>query len=88
MYGSIGRAKRFAPSDTRSGATRLIACLDFRARLEAEKNPEPLFDRALWGTKAHLDALFGAKATVATEQKHFVFRSKQTNCWLASRARH
>src|SRR5262245_4020708 len=29
---------------------------------------------ALWGTKAHLDALFGAKATVATKQKDFAFR--------------
>lgn len=31
---------------------------------------------ALWGTKAHLDALFGAHATVAAEKRHFVFRYK------------
>src|SRR5262249_19609228 len=31
---------------------------------------------ALWGTKTHLDALFGAKATVAAERRHFAFRYK------------
>lgn len=31
---------------------------------------------ALWGTKAHLDALFGAHATVAAESRHFTFRYK------------
>lgn len=31
---------------------------------------------AMWGTRAHLDALFGAAATVATEKRHFVFRYK------------
>ena len=29
---------------------------------------------ALWGTKAHLDTLFGTKANVAANSKHFVFR--------------
>src|SRR5262245_17373337 len=37
---------------------------------------------ALWGTKAHLDALFGAKATVATEQKNFVFRYRSPKHWV------
>src|SRR5262245_20747862 len=37
---------------------------------------------ALWGTKAHLDALFGAKATVATEQKTFVFRYRSPKHWV------
>ncbi|MBR1121037.1 methyltransferase domain-containing protein [Bradyrhizobium lablabi] len=31
---------------------------------------------ALWGTKAHLDALFGAKATVEATSKYFAFRYK------------
>lgn len=29
---------------------------------------------ALWGTKAHLDTLFGTRANVAANSKHFVFR--------------
>ena len=37
---------------------------------------------ALWGTKAHLDALFGATATVATEQKNFVFRYRSPKHWV------
>lgn len=37
---------------------------------------------ALWGTKAHLDSLFGAKATVAAESKHFAFRYKSPKHWL------
>jgi ubiquinone/menaquinone biosynthesis C-methylase UbiE len=31
---------------------------------------------ALWGTEAHLDALFGGKAVVAAESRHFAFRYK------------
>lgn len=31
---------------------------------------------ALWGTKAHLDALFGTQATLEADSKHFVFRYK------------
>jgi ubiquinone/menaquinone biosynthesis C-methylase UbiE len=30
----------------------------------------------LWGSKGHLDTLFGSKATVAVESKNFVFRYK------------
>src|SRR5262245_58714226 len=37
---------------------------------------------ALWGTKTHLDALFGAKATVATERRHFAFRYKSPEHWV------
>jgi ubiquinone/menaquinone biosynthesis C-methylase UbiE len=37
---------------------------------------------ALWGTKAHLETLFGAKAAVTAESRHFVFRYKSPNHWL------
>jgi ubiquinone/menaquinone biosynthesis C-methylase UbiE len=37
---------------------------------------------ALWGTKAHLDSLFGAKATVAAESKNFAFRYKSPKHWV------
>jgi ubiquinone/menaquinone biosynthesis C-methylase UbiE len=36
----------------------------------------------LWGTKAHLDNLFGAKGTVAAESKNFAFRYKSPKHWL------
>jgi hypothetical protein len=29
---------------------------------------------SLWGTKAHLDTLFGPKGSVAAESKNFLFR--------------
>ena len=37
---------------------------------------------ALWGTKAHLETLFGTNATVAPESRHFVFRYKSADHWL------
>jgi ubiquinone/menaquinone biosynthesis C-methylase UbiE len=37
---------------------------------------------ALWGNKAHLDILFGPKATVEAETKHFVFRYKSPAHWV------
>jgi len=37
---------------------------------------------ALWGTKPHLDALFGAKGSVATEEKKFVFRYRSPRHWV------
>ncbi len=37
---------------------------------------------ALWGSKTHLDALFGAKGTVATQCKYFTFRYKSPRHWL------
>jgi hypothetical protein len=37
---------------------------------------------ALWGSKAHLDALFGSKATVAAASQHFVFRYKSPKHWI------
>jgi ubiquinone/menaquinone biosynthesis C-methylase UbiE len=37
---------------------------------------------ALWGSKAHLDTLFGAKATIAAQSKNFVFRYKSPQHWV------
>jgi ubiquinone/menaquinone biosynthesis C-methylase UbiE len=37
---------------------------------------------ALWGSKAHLDALFGSNATVAAQAKNFVFRFKSQKHWV------
>jgi ubiquinone/menaquinone biosynthesis C-methylase UbiE len=37
---------------------------------------------ALWGTKAHLDTLFGASASVTAESRNFVFRYKSPQHWL------
>jgi hypothetical protein len=37
---------------------------------------------ALWGDKAHLDLLFGAKASVAAQRQSFVFRYKSPAHWL------
>lgn len=37
---------------------------------------------SLWGTKAHLDALFGSTASVATTSKNFVFRYKSPQHWM------
>jgi ubiquinone/menaquinone biosynthesis C-methylase UbiE len=37
---------------------------------------------ALWGSKAHLDTLFGPQASVAAESKNFVFRYKSPKHWV------
>ena len=37
---------------------------------------------ALWGNKAHLDGLFGAKASVAATSRNFVFRYKSPRHWI------
>jgi ubiquinone/menaquinone biosynthesis C-methylase UbiE len=37
---------------------------------------------ALWGSNAHLDALFGSNATVAAQAKNFVFRFKSQKHWV------
>jgi ubiquinone/menaquinone biosynthesis C-methylase UbiE len=37
---------------------------------------------ALWGSKAHLDTLFGSKATVVAESKDFAFRYKSPKHWV------
>jgi ubiquinone/menaquinone biosynthesis C-methylase UbiE len=37
---------------------------------------------ALWGSKAHLDALFGSKAAIAAESKSFAFRYKSPRHWV------
>jgi ubiquinone/menaquinone biosynthesis C-methylase UbiE len=45
--------------------------------------PAPgLSSPALWGTKAHLDALFGSHATVTAEKKNFMFRYKSPKHWV------
>ena len=36
----------------------------------------------LWGTRAHLEMLFGPKAIVAAESKNFVFRYKSPKHWI------
>ena len=37
---------------------------------------------ALWGSRAHLDVLFGSKATITAESRNFVFRYKSPAHWL------
>ena len=37
---------------------------------------------SLWGTRAHLDTLFGSKGSVAAESKNFVVRYKSREHWL------
>ena len=37
---------------------------------------------ALWGSRAHLDTLFGSNASVATERRNFVFRYKSPRHWV------
>src|SRR5260370_26830178 len=37
---------------------------------------------ALWGSKAHLEGLFGPTASVAASSRHFVFRYKSPQHWL------
>ena len=37
---------------------------------------------ALWGNRAHLDALFGKRAGIATVSRHFNFRYKSPRHWL------
>jgi ubiquinone/menaquinone biosynthesis C-methylase UbiE len=44
--------------------------------------PAGLQSPALWGTEAHLEALFGAAATVRAERRHFHFRYRSAAHWL------
>jgi hypothetical protein len=37
---------------------------------------------SLWGSKAHLDTLFGSKAIVGVESRNFVFRYKSPEHWI------
>jgi ubiquinone/menaquinone biosynthesis C-methylase UbiE len=37
---------------------------------------------ALWGTKAHLDALFGSQADVTVARRNFIFRHKSPRHWV------
>jgi ubiquinone/menaquinone biosynthesis C-methylase UbiE len=44
--------------------------------------PPGLASPALWGTAAHLKALFGRQARVGVEQKDFVFRYRSAAHWI------
>jgi ubiquinone/menaquinone biosynthesis C-methylase UbiE len=44
--------------------------------------PAGLKSPALWGSKDHLDSLFGPNATVIGERRNFVFRYKSAEHWL------
>jgi ubiquinone/menaquinone biosynthesis C-methylase UbiE len=44
--------------------------------------PPGVTSPALWGTKAHLDTLFGARTSVAAERRHFVFRYRSPGHWI------
>jgi ubiquinone/menaquinone biosynthesis C-methylase UbiE len=37
---------------------------------------------ALWGSKAHLDTLFGSQMSIATQSRNFVFRYKSQAHWV------
>ena len=37
---------------------------------------------SLWGNRAHLDTLFGAKGSVAAESRNFVFRYRSPKHWV------
>jgi len=37
---------------------------------------------ALWGNQAHLEVLFGPKATIAAQSKNYVFRYKSPGHWI------
>jgi ubiquinone/menaquinone biosynthesis C-methylase UbiE len=37
---------------------------------------------ALWGNRAHLDALFGPRATIATTSRDFMFRYRSPKDWI------
>jgi ubiquinone/menaquinone biosynthesis C-methylase UbiE len=37
---------------------------------------------ALWGTRSHLNNLFGTEASVAAQSKHFVFRYESAEHWI------
>ncbi len=45
--------------------------------------PAPgMMSPALWGDKAHLEALFGSDATIATQSRMFVFRYRSPAHWV------
>ena len=44
--------------------------------------PPGLKSPMLWGNRAHLDALFGSRATIVAESKNFVFRYKSPKHWF------
>jgi hypothetical protein len=44
--------------------------------------PAGVSSPALWGTRAHLDHLFGGRGRVATQSRHFVFRYESPEHWI------
>ena len=44
--------------------------------------PAGVSSPALWGSRAHLDQLFGAKGSVSAQSRHFVFRYESAEHWL------
>jgi ubiquinone/menaquinone biosynthesis C-methylase UbiE len=44
--------------------------------------PAGVSSPALWGTKAHLDQLFGAGGRVGTQSRNFVFRYESPEHWI------
>ena len=44
--------------------------------------PAGVASPALWGTRAHLDQLFGGTGRVGTQSRHFVFRYESSEHWL------
>ncbi len=44
--------------------------------------PPGLKSPMLWGNRAHLEALFGSRATIVAESKNFVFRYKSPKHWF------
>jgi hypothetical protein len=44
--------------------------------------PAGVSSPALWGTRAHLDQLFGASGRVATQSRNFVFRYESPEHWI------
>lgn len=45
--------------------------------------PPGLQSPALWGTRSHIEKLFGAEASVAAETRSFVFRYRSAAHWLS-----
>jgi ubiquinone/menaquinone biosynthesis C-methylase UbiE len=44
--------------------------------------PAGVASPALWGTRAHLDKMFGANGSVAAQSRNFVFRYESSEHWL------
>ncbi|MGB8397773.1 MAG: SAM-dependent methyltransferase, partial [Bradyrhizobium sp.] len=44
--------------------------------------PAGVSSPALWGTRAHLEKLFGTKGSITAQSKNFVFRYESPEHWL------